>query len=114
MHELPKHFVALEPQIDVLLSSKSSENSVVQILHECLYPDQSMNDLLSNTKSLQHYLIDKVMKSQVNILLDKESGKDSAHVYVPCKERMQALGQMPFQQPTISQSYLEISAWRHS
>ena len=52
-----------------------------------------MNDLLSNTKSLQHYLIDKVMKSQVNILLDKESGKDSAHVYVSCKERMQALGQ---------------------
>ena len=76
VHELPKRFVALEPQIDVLLSSKSPENSVGHILHECLDPDQSMNDLLSNTKRLQQHLINKVTKAQVNILLDKESEKD--------------------------------------
>ena len=39
-----------------------------------------MNNLLSNTKCLQNYLIDKVTKAQVNILLDKESGKDSARL----------------------------------
>ena len=78
MHELPKCFAALDPQIDVLLSSKSPENSVGHILHECLDPDQSMNYLLSNTKHLQHHLIDKATKAQVNILLAKESGKDSA------------------------------------
>ena len=39
-----------------------------------------MNDLLSNTKRLQHHLIDKVTKAQVNILLDKESGKDSTRL----------------------------------
>ena len=80
VHELPKCFVALEPHIDVLLSSKSPENSSGHILHECLDPDQSMNDLLSTTKHLQHHLIDKVTKAQVNILLDKESGKDSARL----------------------------------
>ena len=51
-----------------------------------------MNDLLSNTKRLQHHLINKVTKAQVNILLDKESGKDSANDYIPCKEKVQALG----------------------
>ena len=76
VHELPKRFVASEPQIDVLLSSKSPKNSVGHILHECLDPDQSMNDLLSNSKRLQQHLIDKVTKAQVSILLDKESEKD--------------------------------------
>ncbi len=39
-----------------------------------------MNDLLSNTKRLQQHLIDKVLKAQVSILLDKESGKNSARL----------------------------------
>ena len=59
---------------------KSPENFVCHILHECLDPDQSMNALLSNTKRLRHHLLDKVMKAQVNIFLDKESGKDSARL----------------------------------
>ena len=42
VHELPKCFAALEPQTEVLLSSKSPENSVGHILHICLDPDQSM------------------------------------------------------------------------
>ena len=39
-----------------------------------------MHDLLSDSKRLQHHLIDKVTKAQVNILLDKEPGKDSAQL----------------------------------
>ena len=91
VHELPKRFVALQPQIDVLLSLKSPENSVGHILHECLDPDQSMNDLLSNTKRLQHHLIGMVTKAQVNILLDKESGKDSARLRSFARKRCRLL-----------------------
>ena len=79
VHELPKRFTALESHIDVCYP-QSSENSVGHILHECLDPDQSVNGLLSNTKRLQHHLIDKVTKAQVSILLDKESGKDSSRL----------------------------------
>ena len=57
---------------------QSPKNYVGHILHECLDLDQSMNDLLFNAKRLQHHLTDKAMKAQVNILLDEESGKDSA------------------------------------
>ena len=39
-----------------------------------------MNALLSNTKRLQHHLLDKVIEAQVNIFLDKESEKDSARL----------------------------------
>ena len=70
---------------------KSPENCVCHILHECLDPDRSMNALLSNTKRLQHHLLDKVMKAQVNIFLDKNLER-IPHDYVSCKEKVQAHG----------------------
>ena len=102
-----------QPHIDVLLSSKSTENSVRHILHQCLDPDQSMNDLLSNTKRLQHHQIDKVTKAQVHILLGKESGKNSARL-----RSLQGKGAGSWLNATPSTQnlaiLLEISAWRHS